>query len=96
MATENVTAPARPAEAQLVRVPDEREKAEEMESKLLQLHAMLEMTYGNAETFSGMSETLRDRFLWACADKAGECAALASEVVSYVCRAKAGEGAAHG
>jgi hypothetical protein len=43
-------------------------------NKLSQLRAMLLMTYGEArETFTNMSDTTQDNYLWACADLAGYC-----------------------
>ena len=48
-----------------------------LSKKLVQLHAMLMMTYGNArETIDSMSEDLRDSYFWACADMAKDCIEL--------------------
>jgi len=49
--------------------------------KSAQLHAMLEMTYGEArECFSNMNRELRDNYLWGCASLAHEIEKLANAV----------------
>jgi hypothetical protein len=54
-------------------IPDRRKQYEQLSTKLTQLHALLEMTYGGAsEPFNDMSDDLRDNYMWACSDMARE------------------------
>lgn len=47
-------------------------------SRLTQLHALLEITYGNgAEVFQNWSSDIQDNYMWGCASLAEECRQLA-------------------
>jgi hypothetical protein len=76
------------------RVPDDaRDKWERLQDKTQQLEALLEMTYGGAgETFNAMSQSLRDRYLWACADMVRDCAELVESLGPVVYRPEASHG----
>ncbi len=66
-------------------VADPREAYEALGGKILQLHALLEMTYGAAsETFNDMSADLRGNYLWACSDMAEDCHKLAESLGAVV------------
>ena len=72
MANENVTQPqsCRPT----VPIMDADDVYNKLSAQLVQLTALLEMTYGEArKAFEVMSDTYRDNYLWACADKVREC-----------------------
>jgi len=48
-----------------------------VDEKLLHLQSMLAMTHGGAhEAFDGLSPSLRNNFLWACAQAVDEVVAL--------------------
>jgi hypothetical protein len=50
-----------------------------LSAKLAQLKAMLCITYGcGAGTFQNLSVDIQENYMWACADLAAECRALAS------------------
>jgi hypothetical protein len=60
---------------------DVREQYDRMSNKLSHLAALLAMTYGSAgEAFNEMSDVLRDKYLWACAEMAQDCEELADRV----------------
>lgn len=66
---------------------DVRDECNHLTRKLAQLKAMLFMTYGDAEeSFSGMSDELRDNFMWACSDMADECHTLSETISTTVHR----------
>jgi len=51
-------------------------------AKLAQLHAMLNMTYGNSsEAFNSMNYKLRDNYLWACTTMVEDCMGLTNKFV---------------
>lgn len=76
------------------RARDLRTDATTLSANLSKLSALLEMTYGGArETFDGMNKSLRDNYLWACADLANDCQALAESLNSEIHR---GGGVVHG
>jgi len=53
--------------------------------KIAQLEALLHGTYGEAqEGFNSMADELRDNYLWACADLAGECKELTCRIDSVM------------
>ena len=53
-----------------------------LHAKLKQLQAMLLMTYGEAnESFSSMNKEMRDNYLWACENMAGDCVTLTQKFV---------------
>lgn len=54
-----------------------------VDTKLLQLHAMLMMTFGEAQSsFDNMGDELRGNFMWACSDIADDCRRLVLESFS--------------
>jgi hypothetical protein len=78
----------------LKRTPgDARDKWETLQDKTQQLEALLEMTYGGgSKTFNGLSQSLRDRYLWACADMARDCAELVDALGPAVYHPEASHG----
>jgi hypothetical protein len=53
----------------------------QLTAKLGHLESLLEMTYGGAaESFSEMSDRMRDQYMWACADLARDCSRLAESL----------------
>lgn len=74
-------------------LPDARALTDELAQKTAQLHALLQMTFGNAsEEFNCMNVKLRDNYLWVCATMARDCEDLASALGPAMCRL---EGASH-
>jgi len=64
---------------------DLREQCNHLDRKLAQLEALLHATYGvSQEGFDAMAAELRDNYMWACSDLAGECRALANHVSTVV------------
>lgn len=53
-----------------------------LSAKLVQLTAMIEMTYGNArQTFESMNDTTRDNYMWSCGDMANDCQNLLGKLI---------------
>ena len=54
---------------------------DDLQKKTMQLHALLQMAYGGGrENFSNLNDDLRDSYVWACADLAGDCETLAGKL----------------
>lgn len=54
---------------------------DQLHARLLQLHAMLTMTYGEGfETFDNWADSIKENYLWGCAMLAKECEELARHV----------------
>jgi hypothetical protein len=78
-------------------IPDVREQYDRLNSKLVQLTALLQMTYGNArETFTDMSEDLQDRYMWACASMARESEELAEALGTRLYQLEGAEAVSRG
>lgn len=60
---------------------DVRDDCNRLTRKLSQLEAVLHGTYGDSrEGFDSMADDVRENYMWACADLAGECKELAQRV----------------
>ena len=60
---------------------DVRDDCNRLTRKLSQLEAVLHGTYGESqESFDSMGDDLRGNYMWACADLAGDCKALAEKI----------------
>lgn len=69
---------------------DVRNACDSLDRKLAQLHAMLIMTYGDAqESFESMNDDLRGNYMWACSDLAEQCKALSSSITPIAYQNKA-------
>lgn len=59
----------------------------DMDKKLSQLEALLEMTYCSAsEAFNDMDARLRENYLWMCSDMVKDCIELSNELAKYLSR----------
>ena len=57
---------------------DKMELRDHLHTRLLQLHAMLMITYGcGAETFQNWSKDVQENYMWACSSMADECKGIA-------------------
>lgn len=54
---------------------------DQLNARLAQLNAMLEMTHGNGrESFDSWSDEVRDNYLWSCSMLAKECEELTNHL----------------
>lgn len=63
---------------------DAAESYDTLQKKLGQLSAMLNTIYGfGLENFEAMESSIKDHYLWACADLAEDCQKLARNISPY-------------
>jgi len=66
-----------PTKCQRVLIDPIDDRVEDLAAKLMQLSALLMMTYGEGgEAFRCYSGDIQDAYLWACCDLAKDCASM--------------------